>query len=334
MHILAVRIGRVGDTVMMTPALTALLQCYPHAKLTILASPEGKVLLRGFHPNVHQIWTWDRHGLIKAYNDKRKLLLKIVSSRFDRIYCFYTSKHIARLFEHVDSEFYWFHNPSEKKHTARHYLDLVASTCEIDVDHIYNTLPVDDAASKQVDKELAAAGIEPDDIVVMIHPTYSGYSRWGLRKREARIRKLWPAHFYGELGKRLSITQINGKTLKPLIDLLPREMSLGQKIVQYSDETITLLHPQINFNRYKALIARANLLLSPDSGPMHIASAVGTRIVAFFSKREPTDCGPYMDPALFTILQSDDPVRGISTIGVEAVYDAIISQLAADTSTQ
>ena len=34
--ILAVRVGRVGDTVMMTPALTALLQYYPDAEITLL----------------------------------------------------------------------------------------------------------------------------------------------------------------------------------------------------------------------------------------------------------------------------------------------------------
>lgn len=328
MHILAVRIGRVGDTVMMTPALSAILQCYPQAQLTILASPEGKVLLNDFHPNIKQIWTWDRHGLIKSYTDKRKLLQKIASTHFDRIYCFDTSKHMASLFDHADTaEFHWFHDPTEPRHTARHYLDLVASSCDIRVEQFYNSLPVDAAYSKQVDQELAAFGITPDDIVVMIHPTYSGYSQLGMRKRKARIRKLWPADYYGELGKRLARHSIEDRPIKPLIDLLPREMPLGRKIVNYSDGTITLLEPHINFGRYKALIARANLLLSPDSGPMHIASALGTRIVAFFSMREPTDCGPYMESSLFSILRSDDPVKGIATIDVDTVYDSVVAQL-------
>ncbi|MGB5278407.1 MAG: glycosyltransferase family 9 protein [Gammaproteobacteria bacterium] len=328
MHILAVRIGRVGDTVMMTPALSAILKCHPQAQLTILASPEGKVLLKDFHPNIKQIWTWDRHGLIKSYANKRHLLQQIASTHFDKIYCFDTSKRIASLFDHADTEeFYWFHGPTKPKHTARHYLDLVASTCDIHVERFYSTLSVDTDYSKQIDEELATHGITADDIVVMMHPTYSGYSRLGLRKREARIRKLWPAHYYGQLGMRLASHSIDGRPIKSLIDLLPREMPLGRKIVKYSDGAITLLEPHINFSRYKALIARVNLLLSPDSGPMHIASALGTRIVAFFSMREPSDCGPYMDPSMFTALQSDDPVKGISTIDVDTVYDAVLSQL-------
>ena len=327
MRILAVRIGRVGDTVMMTPALNAIIRCYPDAQITILASPDGKRLLRDFHPQIEQIWTWDRHGLIKSYRDKRQLLQKIANSRFDRTFCFDTSKRIANLFDRVDTEFHWFHSPTELKHSARHYLDLVASTCDIDVEQFFNYLPVDDDYRKQVDEELAALGIQPDDIVVMMHPTFSGYSRLGLRKRKARIRKLWPANAYGRLGKRLASHRIDGRPLKPLIDLLPAEMPLGRKIARASDGAITLPETPPNFGRYKALIARADLLLTPDSGPMHIASAVGTCIVAFFSRKEPADCGPYMEPSLFTILRSDDPVKGIATIDVDTVYDAVISQL-------
>jgi len=328
MRILAVRVGRVGDTVMMTPALNAILQCYPQAEITILASPEGKLLLNDFHPNIKQIWTWDRHGVIKSYTDRKKLLKNISNGNFDKIYCFDTSKRIASLFDHLPAEFHWFQNPDTLKHSARHYLDLVASTCDIQVEQFYNYLPVNEDYRRQVDEELASLGITPDDIIVMMHPTFSGYSKLGIRKRKARIRKLWPADYYGQLGKRLSSHRIGGRTLKPLIALLPRELPLGRKIVGASDGAVTLIESHPTFGRYKALIARANLLLTPDSGPMHIASAVGTCIVAFFSRKEPTDCGPYMDPVLFTILRSDDPVKGISTIDVDAVYDAVVSQLA------
>ena len=327
MHILAVRVGRVGDTVMMTPALSAILQCHPQAELTILASPEGKLLLDDFHPNIKQVWTWDRHGLFKSYADKRALLKKIAAADFDKIYCFDTSKRIASLFDHSYSEFYWFHSADELKHSARHYLDLVASSCNIDVEHYYNFLPVSDDYCKQVDNEFAALGILPDDLVVMMHPTFSGYSRLGLRKRHARIRKLWPVDSYGELGKRLAAETIDGRAIKPLIALLPKELELGRRIVHSSGDKITLLESQPAFGRYKALIARANLLLTPDSGPMHIASALGTPIVAFFSMKEPADCGPYMDASLFTILRSDDPVKGISSIDVDSVHEAVLSQL-------
>ena len=53
--ILAVRVGRVGDTVMMTPALSALIAYYPDAEITLLLSPVGKLLLQDYHPNIKDV---------------------------------------------------------------------------------------------------------------------------------------------------------------------------------------------------------------------------------------------------------------------------------------
>lgn len=331
MQILAVRVGRVGDTVMMTPALQAILQCHPDAELTILASPEGKSLLCDFSPAIKEIWTWDRHGPIQSFLNKRALQKKIAASSFDSIYCFDTSPRIAALFADSHCPFHWFHGSDTVKHTAKHYLDLVASVCDKPLADYYNHLPVDHEQSRLLDIELETVGITSQDIVVMMHPTFSGYTKLGLRKRTARIRKLWPAENYGALGKRLSDTETSdGRKIKPVIALLPKEISLGKEIVKHSDGAVTLLESQPTFGRYKALLKRADLLLTPDSGPMHIASALGTRIVAFFSMKDPGDCGPYMTTGNFTILRSDDPVNGIANIDVDTVYHAIIQQLATD----
>ena len=79
------------------------------------------------------------------------------------------------------------------------------------------------------------------------------------------------------------------------------------------------------------MIQRADVLLTPDSGPMHMASALGTKVVAFFSMKDPGDCGPYMEPSKFTILRSENtehPEKGIAAIDVQTVYDACKKMLA------
>jgi ADP-heptose:LPS heptosyltransferase len=261
------------------------------------------------------------------------LLKKISASTFDHVYCFDTSPRIAALFADISCPFHWFSGSETVKHTAKHYLDLVASSCDKPVDHYYNYLPVDQEQTRLLNNELQTLGIMPDNIVVMMHPTFSGYTKLGLRKRKARIRKLWPAINYGELGKRLaSSPAIGGRKIRSIIALLPKELSLGKDIVQHSNNTITLLESQADFGRYKALLKRADLLLTPDSGPMHIASALSTHLVAFFSMKEPGDCGPYMKSTDFTILRSDDPIKGIATIDVDTVYKAVMEQLTMDIS--
>jgi len=325
--ILAVRVGRVGDTVMMTPALTALLKYYPDAEITLLTSPVGKLLLSGFHPHIKDIWTWNRSGLLKPLIDKKSILNNLKKNHFDKIICFDTSPRIGNLFAGINSEFYQYKASTELKHCARAYLDFLAEACKKPVVDTYNYLPVQQNAQQQADDELKKHGINKDDKLLMIHPTFSGYSPVAIRKRHAKLRKLWAAENYGQLAKQITTVD---KTVKIMMVLLPDEMSFGEKILSYSDDKILLLKSESTFERYKAMIHRADVLLTPDSGPMHMASALNTKTVAFFSMKDPGDCGPYMEPSRFIVLRSentDSPEKGINAINVESVLDACMELL-------
>jgi ADP-heptose:LPS heptosyltransferase len=329
--ILAIRVGRVGDTVMMTPALSALIEYYPDAEITLLLSPVGKSLLKDFHPNIKEVWTWDRSGLFKPVADRKQILKNLASSHFDKIICFDTSPRIGALFENIDSEFHQYKGDKVLKHCAKAYLDFLASVCDKPVVDTYNYLPVKPEAKKEVDEELEKHGITPEDIILMIHPTFSGYSPYGIRKRKAKLRKLWAPENYGALIKRVSAIKTDrGSPVKPIMVLLPDELSFGELIVKHSEDKVLLLKSESTFERYKAMINRADVLLTPDSGPMHMASALGTRIVAFFSMKDPGDCGPYMEPSNFIVLRSEDtahPEKGINAIDVDTAFEACKSLL-------
>jgi len=162
--------------------------------------------------------------------------------------------------------------------------------------------------------------------LILFHPTFSGFSKSSFRKKQARLRKLWPVENYGELAKKLSKLPLsNGSNPKTLMVLLPEEMSYGKEIVDSSGGIIKLLKSQSTFERYKAMLKRADLLITPDSGPMHVASALGTKIIAFFSMKDPGDCGPYMPAEKFTILRTEDtatPDIGVAAIDVDTVFRA------------
>ncbi len=232
MKILAVRVGRVGDTVMMTPALTALLQYYPDAEITLLVSPVGKALLKDFHDNIKDIWTWNRSGLIRPVIDKKNIIKKLGQTHFDRIICFDTSPRIGGLFEGIDTNFQQYKGSREFKHCAKAYLDFVAEVCQQPVIDTYNHLPVKDKDRDSVDEELQKHGIKKENKLLMIHPTFSGYSRFGIRKRQAKLRKLWSPQNYGALVNKIISSQSNtSMPVKAFMVLLPDEISYGEKIV-------------------------------------------------------------------------------------------------------
>jgi len=67
------------------------------------------------------------------------------------------------------------------------------------------------------------------------------------------------------------------------------------------------------------------LLVTPNTGPMHVAAAVGTPVVALFSGWSPAECGPFVPPERARTLRAEDtaePGRGLAAISADAVFEA------------
>ena len=47
--------------------------------------------------------------------------------------------------------------------------------------------------------------------------------------------------------------------------------------------------------RFMALLARTSMILTPDSGPMHMANAAGTKVLGLHAASNPHRSGPYSD---------------------------------------
>lgn len=330
MRILVVRIGRAGDIVMSTPALNAIFDKHPDADITVLTSPDGRRLLKDFHPRLSDIWVWDRTGLFGFLN-KKAIKQKIAKNTFDIIYCLDTDKRITSLFSNNTAIFHSHTSHDPSRHCASSYLHIIEQAeGKLDKDY-YAYLPVDSKASVRVDEELEQRGITRKDTIIMLHPSYSGYTTNPVkaylnRNNRSLIHRFWPSENFAELADKLAPYRTDdGITPKVIIDLIPDEAPLGQDIINNSHDSVTLLQVKPDFERYKALIKRADLLVAPNTGPMHIAAAVGTKVVALFSDWNPVDCGPFMDPSQFKIIRAEDmpdSEYGLAAISPATVFTA------------
>ncbi len=77
--ILIIRIDRIGDIVLSTPALKAIKQAFPHSELTVLASPSNSPLIFN-NPNIDHIVVYDRRG---SFIDRIRVIQKLRESGFD-----------------------------------------------------------------------------------------------------------------------------------------------------------------------------------------------------------------------------------------------------------
>ncbi len=322
MRILVVRVGRTGDMVMCTPALSALLDLYPSASFTFLTSPDGKRVLGDFSARIKEFWIYDRKRFL-PFLVRRALSRKILAGKFDHIYCFESNKSYRRLWEGTSASVHAAGDLGKHEHYAQFLLDVVRNSISHDIGHYPLHLPVDAAATADVDEYLKGLGVSKNTYLIAFHPTFSGASnifKFFKHKRN----KLWPMRYYGDLACRLiQYSQKNSMDVQIVINLMPDELKYGKMIELFSKGMVKILQPKPNFQRYIAFLKRVDLLVVPDTGPMHIAAAVGANLIALFSGKDPNNCGPFPMSEKFTVLRAEDqkiPAKGLAAIDVDTVY--------------
>jgi len=324
MKILVVRIGRAGDMVMITPALNALTNKFPNAEITILTSPDGRRVLNKFHPYIKNVWILERKKLF-PFIQRKKINHAIQQFDFQHIFCFETKASFAKLFNGSSAQQHILPDIKNSEiNFAERCLNIVDPTFRKEQYPVF--LPVQDDAEQRAQTVLQQAGISNTAFLIGIHPSYSGLGKRFGRNKKSLPHRNWPISHWAELCKLIKNYALeNGQTIEIIMDLMPEEKELGLKIIEASQHSVKLLTPQPDFERYKATLARMDLLIVPNTGPMHISAAVGTNIVALFSIHNPKDCAPFTDENKLTVLRAEDyqhPEYGLAAISAKDVFQA------------
>ncbi len=147
--------------------------------------------------------------------------------------------------------------------------------------------------------------------------------------------KRWPLERFGEIAKGLA----DRRGLLPVVLWGPGEERLAQRVVETSSGE-AMLAPPTGIADVLALARGARLMISGDTGPLHLACAAGTPIVAIFGPTDPRRNGPWAPPDI-SLSRFDDCVCHyrrrcrrrrpcIEDISSEDVSGAIDRRLAAD----
>jgi heptosyltransferase I len=325
LRLLAVRMGRAGDMVMLTPALKAIFAVRPAARIHLLTGPEGKRLLSGWDPRLSQFLVC-RAGAIRRLLDWARIRRRILSENYDRILVFESDPRFIRLLRDVPAPVFRIESRPPDQHYSECSVQLVERGLGEPVPRFKAWLPVTDSGKRKAAEYFHAAGIEDSAVIVGFHSTFSSAGAPSFRKRKARIHRSWPAARFASLAKKLhEFAAEKGIPLRIVMDVLPEESSLVEEIRQGSAGLIQILSGPPDFDRYKAVLVRMNLLVTPDTGPMHIAAAVGTPLVALFSLKSPADCGPYCEETRAVVLRAEDfqgPELGLAAITANAVFQS------------
>ena len=329
-NILIVRVGRLGDMIMVTAAIRALLDKYPEAEFQVLTSADGKRVLRDFDPRITAFLHYDRRHLLPFWH-RRQLAGQIRAANFSQIYCFETKPSFYALWAGTSAKTHLLKiDPDSTKNYALWCLDLVLAqnSANHTEPRYWINLPVSQAGRDKLQALLDRSAINKNSLVIGLHPSFSGLAKNPLRRGKHAKHKIWPNQHWADLARQLvAYGKQHGLSIQPIIDLLPDEAALGESINALCHQQITVFTEAPDFARYKALLERMDLLVCPDTGPMHLAAAIKTPVVALFSGKDPRDCGPFAPPDNYHVLRAEDseqPEQGLAAITPETVLQACL----------
>ncbi|MBU8871716.1 MAG: glycosyltransferase family 9 protein [Gemmatimonadales bacterium] len=328
--ILIVRVGRGGDLIMITPAVNALLAAHPEAELHLLTSADGRRIMANYSPRITKTYSYTRR-FPRTLLQQRSLLKQFKAERYSSLYIFETKPHYRKWLGNLAQDVHSLEEASAGSHYCNRCLDLVAGSLEAPVIRGWVSLPVTETGRRKARALLKENGVDPEAKLVGLHPTFSGAGLPFFRDRKGNRHRLWPGEHFAKLAGILAdVASAKGLKLALVVDALPEEKPYVQSIMDKSGGSITLLAAPPDFQRYKGLLSLLDVLVTPNTGPMHIAAALNTPVVALFSTWSPEDCGPFMDPGRYRVLRAEetvDPGQGLASIEPDQVADTVLDLL-------
>lgn len=275
----------IGDAVMSLPVLRALRRAAPDEPLGVLA-PRGPAAIYRAEGTAGEVRTVAgllpdsfavaRRGFAEAWllpNSFRSALVPFLAGIPDRI-GYATDGRASLLTRPIP-------RPPADDHQLRDYDPLLRSRgIEPDLDPPRLTIP--EEAARRADAVLLRSAGEADAPVVVLAPG-AAFS-WTKR---------WPADRFGRLAR-----ELRDRGLAPAVAIGPGEEVLARAVSDAAGIPIPVLGADLDPVELAAALARARVVVTNDSGPMHLAAAVGTPVVALFGPTDPGRTGPTGSPSV------------------------------------
>lgn len=338
-RILIIKPSSLGDIVQALPALSALRSSFPQARISWFVRTEFAPLIEN-HPHLTETILFDRKYLGKAWFNPRafasllSLIRQLRRSKFDVVLdlqgLFRTAslawlsgcrKRLgmasAREFGHI----FYTHKIAQDRdsiHLVDYYLKIarVAGASDISAEFILN---INFAAAYSVRHLLTKHKINPDNFAVLVPGS-------------AHADKCWPVERFAALAEKIS----SEFGLSIVATGTKAEWGVVEDLRKKTAVAVANLAGATSLTELAALIKTAKLVVSNDTGPGHIAAALGVPVVLIFGRSNPARVAPYGRTQCAVAVEptgrgfkadSYDPKHNIRHISVDEVFEKVCEQL-------
>ena len=307
-EILVIRLGAMGDILHVLPAVATLRRSFPHQKISWAVAKKWVPLLEG-NPNVDFLLPFDRTSpaqflqSLRTVHDVRPslaidfqgLIQSALLGRASRPHVYWGwNRSVVR--ESLAALFYTHAYVPHATHKVETNLELAQAAGASSVARDFYIPPGREE------------GILPGDPFVLTSP-FAGWAG-----------KQWPLEFYESLAKKLKEAGI------PLVANIPPdrdpEFSKFPSILKHTSSLEGLIYAT----------RRAAAVLGLDSGPLHLAAALGKPGVALYGPTDPAINGPFggsidvlrTSDAMTSYKRGDEVDTSMRAISVDQVYDYLM----------
>lgn len=347
MKILILALSGIGDALMFTPALRLLRQSFPSARIDALVMFNGSKQVYQTNPDLNNVIHFDflKEGTINSL----KFVLSL-RKKYDASINVYPSnrkeyniinfligakkrsgvKYLRMNFQNLG----WLNNVTVLENDESHNVQTNIRLIEKLLDKRFDDEPamqisLSDDDKSFADKYFKEQNIAREDFVIGFHP--------GCATLKNHIKRRWEPEKFADLGKML-IKENNGKIL---LFGGPEEEELKSSINKMIDSEKSFVIKTEKFMQSIALMKRCNVFVTNDSALMHIASALGLKVVAIIGPTNTKyihpwkteykiaslnlNCAPcfFYSPKPLTCSRTDKQFKCIKELEVELVLKTI-----------
>lgn len=283
-RIVIFRTDRIGDVVLSTPAIRAARKAFPEAYLAIVVSPNTREIVAG-NPDLNETIIFDKESKHKGIFQTLRFVMWLREKRFDlalilhstarvNLLCFLAGipKRVGYARGKLDfllTDRLQYTKRLGEKHESEYSLDVLRS---IGIDAEISRLSV--SITGENENTLRDLFLEHDvseeDRIIVLHPGASHAS------------KMWPEENFARLGDAL----IERFKVKIILISGASQSAIGEKVKDLMKNEAISLCGRTSLGVLAALFKKTALFISNDSGPVHIACAVGTPVISIFSRNE------------------------------------------------
>jgi lipopolysaccharide heptosyltransferase II len=293
-RLLVMKLVAVGDLVVCLPMLKALKKSFPEAHIAILVTPRVSQIVQGC-PYVDEIISYDIFGREKGPSGLVKIIRRLRKRKFDLVLELDHYYRITTLISYLAGipkragfdlsgqgrrSLYTIRIPySVDKHEVEVFLEAAsligADASEKELVEIW----VSQEDREFVTEFLKSVAVSEADLLIGIHPGTG----------QSSVSRRWPPDRFARLADWL----VEEHNAKVIFTGAPSEIPLVNEIRRTMKTDPIVSTGRTNLKQLAEIAKRCRIFISGDTGPLHIAAAMKTRVLGLFGPNTPSKWGPY-----------------------------------------